>query len=94
METSDNKYIDNMIKNWGEEKNNIRKKLPIIYKTSNEEIKTIIKMLVETEYISAIKQDNEIRRNANNRNEKTTMDTNADNYKNENEEIMKMIGVL
>ena len=94
METSDNKYIDNMIKNWGEEKNNIRKKLPIIYKTSNEEIKTIIKMLVETEYISAIKQDNEIRRNANNRNEKTTMDTNADNYKKENEEIMKIIGVL
>ena len=94
METSDNKYIDNMIKNWEEEKNNIRKKLPIIYKTSNEEIKSIIKMLVETEYISAIKQDNEIRRNANNRNEKTTMDKNADNYKNENEEIMKMIGVL
>jgi hypothetical protein len=94
METSDNKYIDNMIKNWKEEKSNIRKKLPIIYKTSNEEIKTIIKMLVETEYISAIKQDNEIRRNANNRNEKTTMDKNADNYKNENEEIMKMIGVL
>lgn len=94
METSDNKYIDNMIKNWEEEKNNIRKKLPIIYKTSNEEIKAMIKMLVETEYISAIKQDNEIRRNANNRNEKTTMDKNADNYKNENEEIMKMIGVL
>ena len=94
METSDNKYIDNMIKNWEGEKNNIRKKLPIIYKTSNEEIKTIIKMLVETEYISAIKQDNEIRRNANNRNEKTTMDKNADNYKNEHEEIMKMIGVL
>jgi hypothetical protein len=94
METSDNKYIDNMIKNWKEEKSNIRKKLPIIYKTSNEEIKTIIKMLVETEYISAIKQDNEIRRNANNRNEKTTMDKNADNYTNENEEIMKMIGVL
>ena len=94
METSDNKYIDNMIKNWEGEKNNIRKKLPIIYKTSNEEIKTIINMLVETEYLLAIKQDNEIRRNANNRNEKTTMDTNADNYKNENEEIMKMIGVL
>lgn len=94
METSDNKYIDNMIKNWEGEKNNIRKKLPIIYKTSNEEIKTIIKMLVETEYLLAIKQDNEIRRNANNRNEKTTMDKNADNYKNENEEIMKMIGVL
>ena len=94
METSDNKYIDNMIKNWEEEKNNIRKKLPIIYKTSNEEIKSIIKMLVETEYISAIKQDNEIRRNANNRNEKTTMDKNADNYEKENEEIMKMIGVL
>ena len=51
-------------------------------------------MLVETEYISAIKQDNEIRRNANNRNEKTTMDKNADNYEKENEEIMKMIGVL
>ena len=94
METSDNKYIDNMIKNWEEEKNNIRKKLPIIYKTSNEEIKAMIKMLVETEYLLAIKQDNEIRRNANNRNEKTTMDKNADNYKNENEEIMKMIGVL
>lgn len=94
METSDNKYIDNMIKNWEGEKSNIRKKLPIIYKTSNEEIKTIINMLVETEYLLAIKQDNEIRRNANNRNEKTTMDTNADNYKKENEEIMKMIGVL
>lgn len=94
METSDNKYIDNMIKNWEGEKSNIRKKFPIIYKTSNEEIKTIINMLVETEYLLAIKQDNEIRRNANNRNEKTTMDTNADNYKKENEEIMKMIGVL
>ena len=94
METSDNKYIDNMIKNWEGEKSNIRKKLPIIYKTSNEEIKTIINMLVETEYLLAIKQDNEIRRNANNRNEKTTMDTNADNYKKENEEIMKMIGIL
>lgn len=94
METSDNKYIDNMIKNWEGEKSNIRKKLPIIYKTSNEEIKTIINMLVETEYLLAIKQDNEIRRNANNRNEKTIMDTNADNYKKENEEIMKMIGVL
>ena len=94
METSDNKYIDNMIKNWEGEKNNIRKKLPIIYKTSNEEIKAMIKMLVETEYLLAIKQDNEIRRNANNRNEKTTMDTNADNYKNKNEEIIKMIGVL
>ena len=35
METSDNKYIDNMIKNWEEEKNNIRKKL-IIYKCQNQ----------------------------------------------------------
>lgn len=94
MKTSDNRYVENMIESWEVEKNNIRKKLSKIYETSNEDIKKIISMLVEAEYELAIKQDNEIRRNANNRNEKTTMDTNADNYKNKNEEIMKMIGVL
>lgn len=94
METSDNRYVENMIESWEVEKNDIRKKLSKIYETSNEDIKKIISMLVEAEYELAIKQDNEIRRNANNRNEKTTMDTNADNYKKENEEIMKMIGAL
>ena len=94
MKESDNRYVENMIESWKVEKSNIRKKLPEIYETSNEDIKKIISMLVEAEYELAIKQDNEIRRNANNRNEKTTMDTNADNYKKENEEIMKMIGVL
>ena len=94
MKTSDNRYVEDMIESWEVEKNNIRKKLSKIYETSNEDIKKIISMLVEAEYELAIKQDNEIRRNANNRNEKTTMDTNADNYKKENEEIMKMIGVL
>ena len=94
MKESDNRYVEDMIESWEVEKNNIRKKLSKIYETSNEDIKKIISMLVEAEYELAIKQDNEIRRNANNRNEKTTMDTNADNYKNKNEEIMKMIGVL
>lgn len=94
MKESDNRYVENMIESWKVEKNNIRKKLSKIYETSNEDIKKIISMLVETEYELAIKQDNEIRRNANNRNEKTTMDTNADNYKKENEKIMKMIGAL
>ena len=94
MKESDNRYVENMIESWKVEKSNIRKKLPEIYETSNEDIKKIISMLVEAEYELAIKQDNEIRRNANNRNEKTTMDKNADNYEKENEEIMKMIGVL
>lgn len=88
MEKIDNKYVENMIKSWEVEKNNIRKKLPEIYETSNEDIKKIISMLVETEYKLAIKQDNEIRRNG------STKDVNASNYKKENAKIMEMIGAL
>lgn len=88
METIDNKYVENMIKSWEVEKNDIRKKLPEIYETSNEDIKKIISMLVETEYKLAIKQDNEIRRNG------STKDVNASNYKKENAKIMEMIGAL
>ena len=88
MKTSDNIYVETMIKSWDVEKNDIRKKLPEIYETSNENIKTIISMLVEAEYELAIKQDNEIRRNG------STKDVNASNYEKENEKIMKMIGAL
>lgn len=88
METSDNRYVENMIKSWEVEKNDIRKKLPEIYETSNEDIKKIISMLVEAEYKLAIRQDNEIRRNG------STRDVNASNYKKENEKIMKMIEAL
>lgn len=88
METSDNRYVENMIKSWEVEKNDIRKKLPKIYETSNEDIKKIISMLVETEYELAIRQDNEIRRNG------STKDVNASNYEKENAKIMKMIGAL
>lgn len=88
MKESDNRYVEDMFESWKVEKNNIRKKLPEIYETSNENIKTIISMLVEAEYELAIKQDNEIRRNG------STKDVNASNYKKENEKIMKMIGAL
>ena len=88
METSDNRYVENMFKSWKVEKNNIRKKLPDIYETSNEDIKKIISMLVEAEYELAIKRDNEIRRNG------STKDVNASNYKKENEKIMEMIEAL
>ena len=88
MKTSDNLYIENMIKSWEVEKSDIRKKLPEIYETSNEDIKTIISMLVEAEYELAIRKDNEIRRNG------STRDVNASNYKKENTKIMEMIGAL
>jgi len=88
MKTSDNIYVETMIKSWDVEKNDIRKKLSKIYETSNEDIKKIISMLVEAEYELAIKQDNEIRKNG------STKDVNASNYEKENEKIMKMIGAL
>lgn len=88
METSDNRYVEDMIKSWEVEKSNIRKKLPEIYETSNEDIKKIISMLVEAEYELAIRQDNEIRRNG------STRDVNASNYKKENAKIMEMIEAL
>jgi hypothetical protein len=91
MWTKEDSYVEETIKNWEETKKEIRKKLPKIYKESGEEIKTIISMLVQSEYENAIKQDNEIRRNARNRNETTTKDINADNYSKENAEILKLI---
>ena len=90
--TSDNEYVEEMMNSWEALKNDTRKKLPTIYEKASDEVKTIISMLVESEYKLAIRQDNEIRRNAKERGERTTMDTNADNYKKENAEIMKMIG--
>lgn len=89
--TSDNEYVEKEMKDWEKLKKETRKKLPTIYEKASEEIKTIISMLVESEYEVAIRQDNEIRRNANARGERTTMDTNADNYKKENTKIMEMI---
>jgi hypothetical protein len=86
MNTSDNEYVREMMNNWEALKNETRKKLPKIYKTSNEDVKTIISMLVEAEYILAIKQDNEIRKNG-----KSEMATNTLNYAKDNSEIMRMI---
>lgn len=83
--TSDNEYVEKEMKSWEELKNETRKKLPTIYEKASEEIKTIISMLVESEYEVAIMRDNTRRRNGAN-------GIFADKYKKENEEIMKMIG--
>jgi len=91
--TSDNEYVENMFKNYEETKNKMRKKLPYIYKNSNEDIKTIISMLVESEYENAIQLDNTIRRNANERHEKTTRDIYAKKYAEENKEIFDLLKV-
>lgn len=89
--TSDNEYLDEMFKSWEETKKKMRKKLPEIYKSGNEDIKTIIGMLVECEHINAIRLDNLIRRNANERHEKTTRDINAKTYLEENKEIFDLL---
>lgn len=89
--TSDNEYLKEMMDSWEVLKNETRKKLPKIYETASDEIKVIISMLVDSEYLAAIKLDNEIRRNCNKRGEKATTDTHADDYKKENAEIIKMI---
>ena len=86
MNTTDNEYVEKMMNNWETLKNETRKKLPEIYKTSNEDVKTIISMLVEAEYKLAIKQDNEIRRNGNPERANNTL-----NYAKDNSEIMRMI---
>lgn len=82
--TSDNEYIEKEMKSWEELKNETRKKLPTIYEKASEEIKTIISMLVESEYEVAIMRDNVRRSNG-------TNGIFADEYKKENAEIMKMI---
>ena len=82
--TSDNEYVEKEMKDWEELKKETRKKLPTIYEKASEEIKTIISMLVESEYEVAIMRDNA--RRSNGANERF-----ADEYKKENEEIMKMI---
>ena len=81
----DDMYVENMFRSWETTKNEMRKKLPRIYENANEDIKTIISMLVESEYTNAIEIDNQRSRNGLER-------TYADNYKKENAEIMKMIG--
>ena len=82
---TDDMYVENMFRSWETTKNEMRKKLPSIYKDANEDIKTIISMLVESEYINAIETDNKRSKNGAERKY-------ADNYKKENEEIFKMIG--
>lgn len=82
--TSDNEYVEKEMKSWEELKNETRKKLPTIYETASEEIKTIISMLVESEYEVAIMRDNVRRSNG-------AKEIFADKYEKENEEIMKMI---
>lgn len=89
---TDNLYLESQFKSWEEKKNEIRKNLPNIYKNSNDEIKAIIEMLVESEYKNAIMTDNEIRRNANERKEKTNKDKNAQTYLEENKELFELIG--
>ena len=91
--TSDNEYVEKEMKNWEELKKETRKQLPTIYEKASEEIKTIISMLVESEYEVAIMRDNEIRENTKKwGNGKTTMDINAYNYRKEKAKIIKMIG--
>lgn len=91
MWTSDDEYLTKQWKSWEETKNETRKRLPEIYKNSNKEIKTIISMLVESEFQNAIKQDNIIRRNARDRNETTKDDKYADTYLEENKEIFELM---
>ena len=88
---NDEKYVENMFTNWESAKKEIRKELPRIYKESDDEVKIIISMLVESEYENSIKLDNMIRKNARERNETTDRDVNADNYRKENEEIMELL---
>lgn len=83
--TSDNEYVEKEMKDWEELKKETRKKLPTIYEKASEEIKTIISMLVESEYEVAIMRDNVRRNNG-------TNGIFVDEYKKENAEIMKMIG--
>lgn len=82
--TSDNEYVEKEMKDWEELKKETRKKLPTIYEKASEEIKTIISMLVESEYEVAIMRDNVRRSNE-------TNGIFADEYKKENAEIIKMI---
>lgn len=82
--TSDNEYVEKEMKDWEELKKETRKKLPTIYEKASEEIKTIISMLVESEYEVAIMRDNVRRKNG-------TNGIFADNYKKENAKIMEMI---
>ena len=83
--TSDNEYVEKEMKSWEELKKETRKKLPTIYEKASEEIKTIISMLVESEYEVAIMRDNVRRSNG-------TNGIFVDEYKKENAKIMKMIG--
>ena len=82
---TDDMYVENMFSSWKKTKAEMRKKLPSIYENANEDIKTIISMLVESEYKSAIETDNQRSKNGLERKY-------AENYEKENEEIMKMIG--
>ena len=83
--TSDNEYVEKEMKDWEELKNETRKKLPTIYEKASDEVKTIISMLVESEYEVAIMRDNVRRSNG-------AKEIFADEYEKENAEIMKMIG--
>lgn len=83
--TSDNEYVEKEMKDWEELKKETRKKLPTIYEKASEEIKTIISMLIESEYEVAIMRDNVRRSNE-------TNGIFADKYEKENAKIMKMIG--
>ena len=83
--TSDNEYVEKEMKDWEELKKETRKKLPTIYEKASEEIKTIISMLVESEYEVAIMRDNVRRSNG-------AKEIFTDEYEKENAKIMKMIG--
>jgi len=83
--TSDDEYLERTMKNWEALKNTTRQSLPKIYENATDEIKTIINMLVESEYQIAIMRDNVRRKNGAN-------GIFADEYKKENAEIIKMIG--
>ena len=83
--TSDNEYVEKEMKSWEDLKNETRKKLPTIYEKASEEIKTIISMLVESEYEVALMRDNVRRKNG-------AKEIFADKYEKENAKIMEMIG--
>ena len=85
MNTND--YVDNLFESWRKRKNEIRKKLPEIYKDANADIKTIIEMVIDAEYENAIRTDNARSMNGGSR-------IYTDQYKKENYEIMKMIGMV
>ena len=82
--TSDNEYVEKEMKDWEELKNETRKKLPTIYEKASDEVKTIISMLVESEYEVAIMRDNVRRSNG-------AKGIFEDEYKKENAKIMEMI---